>query len=101
MNRDDMNCISQSAKHIKRLVCADIAENKATGVRGVLRICFYNFSAKDNLFNFRQRYTAAIAAPLTVSADLIFTGNEFLSDLFNHTNKYYHTSGLCQGLINS
>ena len=53
MNRDDMNCIPQSAKHIKRLVGADITENKAAGVRAVSGIDFYNFATKDNLFNFR------------------------------------------------
>ena len=81
-----MDYLSHCAEHIKRLAGSYMAQNKTTGIWFIMRIIFYNFSSKYYLLDFLKRNFSAVATPLCVPRNFIFSPEEFLSDLFKHQN---------------
>lgn len=79
-----MDCFTQCAQHIKRLMGFYIAQNKTAGIWFIMRIIFYNFSRKYYLLDFPKRNFPAVTTPLCVPGNFIFSPEEFLPDLFKH-----------------
>ncbi len=79
-----MNKFSQSTEDIKRLIIANIAENKTARIRRILPIGFDDFSFGDYFFNLIERNASTITASLAMSSNSIFLFIKFLPNLFNH-----------------
>ncbi len=84
MDCDNVYNFSKGTQGIKWFVFSNMANNKATGIRLVIRIIFNDLSCTNNMFNFFKRYFSAITTFLSMSRNYVFSFKKFLADLFDH-----------------